>query len=325
MWGTTYAVTTQLLPPGRPLLAATARALVAGVVLLALTRRLPRGRWWWRSMLLGALNIGAFFALLFLAATRLPGGLAAVLASCQPLVVVALTPAVLAQRVRRSQVLYALLGVAGVALLVVRATEHLDVLGMLAASGAAASSAVGLLLTRRWRPPVGAWSLTAWQLTAGAVLLLPVLLSTEGLPHALSWHALAGFAWLIGPSTIGGYYLWFDGIARLPAAGVSALGMLSPVTAGAVGWVWLHQTLGPLQILGAAVALASLLLLQQRPRDGRPAASLMLGGTQDSPCASVMHHPARGVRGSTAGGAPRRSSITPAPPRGRRGHGPGRW
>ena len=65
-WGSTYAVTTQLLPPDRPLLAATLRALPAGLLLLLATRKLPRGSWWWRAAVLGALNIGVFFALLFL-------------------------------------------------------------------------------------------------------------------------------------------------------------------------------------------------------------------------------------------------------------------
>lgn len=266
MWGTTYAVTTQLVPEGRPLLAATVRALAAGLVLLAFTRRLPTGQWWWRSAILGALNIGGFFALLFIAASRLPGGLAAVLASCQPVLVLALAPAMLGQAVRRTQLLYALLGVGGIALLVLRAADNPDLLGMLAALGAAGSSALGLVLTRWWQPSVGVWTMTAWQLSAGGVLLVPILLSIEGLPHQLTFHAVAGFAWLIGPSTIGGYYLWFAGLTRLPAAAVSALGMLSLITAGALGWIWLHQSLNPVQLAGAAITLGSLLLLQGRPR-----------------------------------------------------------
>ena len=76
VWGSTYVVTTELLPPGRPLLVAALRALPAGLLLLAWSRTLPRGEWWWRVLVLGTLNIGAFFALLFVAAYRLPGGVA---------------------------------------------------------------------------------------------------------------------------------------------------------------------------------------------------------------------------------------------------------
>ena len=45
VWGSTYAVTTEFLPPDRPLLTALLRALPAGLVLLLLTRVLPRGPW----------------------------------------------------------------------------------------------------------------------------------------------------------------------------------------------------------------------------------------------------------------------------------------
>ncbi|MEZ5227776.1 MAG: hypothetical protein R2710_14215 [Acidimicrobiales bacterium] len=53
-WGLTYIVTTELLPSGRPLLAATLRALPAGLTLTAITRRRPTGSWWWKAAVLGA-------------------------------------------------------------------------------------------------------------------------------------------------------------------------------------------------------------------------------------------------------------------------------
>ncbi len=56
IWGSTYIVTTQLLPPGMPLTVAALRALPAGLLLLVIVRRLPQGEWWWKSLLLGALN-----------------------------------------------------------------------------------------------------------------------------------------------------------------------------------------------------------------------------------------------------------------------------
>ncbi len=69
-WGSTYAVATELLPPDRPLFTGVMRALPAGLLLTALARTLPKGEWWWKSAVLGTLNIGAFFPLLFLSAYR---------------------------------------------------------------------------------------------------------------------------------------------------------------------------------------------------------------------------------------------------------------
>src|SRR5690349_10312099 len=126
-WGTTYLVTTEFLPPDRPLLSGVLRTLPAGLAVLLLTRTLPaQRRWWWRSAVLGVLNIGAFNALLFVAAYRLPGGVAATVTSMQPLFVAGLALALLGARPSRWQLGWGVAGVAGVALLVLRGEARFD-------------------------------------------------------------------------------------------------------------------------------------------------------------------------------------------------------
>jgi len=90
IWGSTYLVTTQWLPPGLPFSAGVLRVLPAGLLLLLWTRHLPQKQEWPRLLLLSLLNIGAFQALLFMAAYRLPGGIAAVLGAIQPLLMMGL-------------------------------------------------------------------------------------------------------------------------------------------------------------------------------------------------------------------------------------------
>lgn len=153
-WGTTYVVTTQLLPTGRPLLDATVRALPAGLILLVVGRQLPRGIWWWRSFVLGALNIGGFFALLFVAATRLPGGVAATVGAIQPLLVTVLAARLVAERITRLRVISGLLGIVGVILVVNETAGRLDLIGVAAALGAALLMAVGIVLAKRWVNPL---------------------------------------------------------------------------------------------------------------------------------------------------------------------------
>ncbi|MEU4769632.1 EamA family transporter [Actinosynnema sp. NPDC023794] len=55
-WGSTYYVTHHFLPADHPLWGAVLRVLPAGVLLLLLCRKRPRGPWWWRSLVLGALT-----------------------------------------------------------------------------------------------------------------------------------------------------------------------------------------------------------------------------------------------------------------------------
>ncbi|MEU6785434.1 EamA family transporter [Nonomuraea angiospora] len=266
IWGTTYLVTTELLPPGRPLLAAVIRALPAGLLLVAITRRLPSGIWWWRALVLGALNIGVFFALLFVGAYRLPGGVAATVGAIQPLLVALLSAGLLGERLSMRTTLAAVAGVAGVSLLVLRADARLDVLGVAAALGGAVVMAFGVVLSKRWQSPAPLLATTGWQLVAGGLLLLPVALLVEGAPPAtLTGANLAGYAYLTIIGSALAYVLWFRGLRLLSATKVTFLGLLSPVVATALGWLVLGQELTAAQALGALVVLAALVVAQRQP------------------------------------------------------------
>lgn len=259
IWGTTYLVTSELLPPDRPLLAAVVRALPAG---LLLARHLPSGDWWWRALVLGTLNIGAFFALLFVAAYRLPGGVAATVGAIQPVLVACLAAGLLGERLTTRVIVTGAVGVAGVSLLVLRADARLDALGVLAAVGGAAVMATGVVLAKRWRSPASLLTTTGWQLVAGGLVLLPVLLLVEGLPSTLTGANIAGYAYL---SVIGAglaYPLWFRGIGALSPTNVTFLGLLSPVMATALGWLVLDERLTVAQGVGAALVLAAVLAPQ---------------------------------------------------------------
>jgi probable blue pigment (indigoidine) exporter len=267
-WGTTYAVTTEFLPPDRPLFTGLVRALPAGLLLLAITRVLPRGAWWWKSAVLGGLNIGAFFPLLFLSAYRLPGGMAAVVGSIGPLFVVGLSALLLGQRPTVRSVLTGVVAAFGVSLVVLKAAGALDPLGVLAALASTAAMSAGTVLTKRWGRPegVGPLALTGWQLTAGGLLIAPVALLVEGAPPALDAHAVGGYLYLALANTAVAYWLWFRGIGRLTATQVTFLGPLSPLTAAIVGWAALGQALTPLQLTGMALAFGATVAGQLQPR-----------------------------------------------------------
>nr|BFE61688.1 EamA family transporter [Dactylosporangium thailandense] len=279
LWGTTYLVTTELLPPGRPLLAGTLRALPAGLLLIAAARALPKGAWWWRSLVLGTLNIGLFFALLFVAAYRLPGGVAAVLGALGPFVVAALAFGLLGSRPSRTVLAAGAAGVLGVALLVLRSATALDPIGLAAAAGGMVSMSLGTVLGRRWGAPEGdrrtaLIALTGWQLTVGGLLLAPAALLIEGLPPALSWVNAAGFGYLSLIGTAGAYLLWFRGVTTLQPAQVTLFSLLSPVVAAAAGWLALGQSLSAGQLAGAVIVLVAVLIGTGAGKVGKPTTAL---------------------------------------------------
>nr|WP_204371397.1 EamA family transporter [Achromobacter xylosoxidans] len=266
IWGSTYVVTTLMLPQGYPLTVAMLRALPAGLLLLLAVRQIPHGIWWLRSAILGALNFSIFWALLFVAAYRLPGGVAATLGAIQPLIVILLARALLGTPVRGLAVLAALAGIGGVALLVLGPKAALDPVGVAAGLASAASMALGTVLSRRWQPPVSALAFTSWQLTAGGALLLPVaLLAEPALPPVTTLNVLGiAYLGLVGAALT--YVIWFRGLARLEPAVVSSLGFLSPVSAVLLGWALLDQRLSAAQMAGMVIVVGSVWLSQRVQR-----------------------------------------------------------
>ena len=271
VWGTTYIVTTHALPTGHPVFAALMRTLPAGTLALALTRRLPSGQWWWKSLVLGALNMACFFPLLFVAAQRLPGGVAATLGAAQPIIVAGLAVVVLSERPSAWRLMWGGIGVVGVALVVLGPQAGLDVLGVTAGLGGAVSMGLGVVLTKRWGRPdgVSALSLAGWQLTGAGLLLIVPALVIDGVPAGIDATAVAGYSWLGLVGGLAAYVLWFEGIRRLPVTPTALLGLLSPLTAALLGHVIAGEVLNPIQLLGFALALTAMTAGQLAPPSSR--------------------------------------------------------
>ena len=264
IWGSTYLITTEMLPQGYPLTTSMLRALPAGILLLLLVRQLPDRHWLGRIFLLGALNFSVFWWLLFIAAYRLPGGVAATLGAMQFLFVIVLSRGLLGTKIHTSALIAAVAGMLGVALLILTPAAKLDPVGIAAGIGSAVAMALGTVLSRRWQPAVSTLTFTSWQLTAGGILLVPAAWLFEPALPSLTLVNIAGFLYLGLLGAAFTYIIWFRGIARLSPNLVAPLGFLSPLSAVMLGWLILGQALSVLQILGIAVVLGSVWLSQQR-------------------------------------------------------------
>ncbi|HWM74237.1 MAG TPA: EamA family transporter [Nocardioides sp.] len=258
-WGSTYLVTEQFLPADRPLFAALVRALPAGLLLLAFRRRLPSGIWWWRAIVLGVLNIGLFFPLIFLAAYHLPGGLAATLQAASPLAVMAMAAGIVNERPGTIRIGSALVGLVGVALLVLQSPGQVDTLGLVGAFGSVLVSALGFVLVKHWKAPVDMLTLVSWQLVVGGLVLLPVALLIEGPPPAVDARAVGGFVWLGLVGTVIAYVCWFHGLSRMAAGAVSLVGLVNPVVGTVLGVLFAGELFGWVQALGMTLVLAGVL------------------------------------------------------------------
>ncbi|WP_378144927.1 DMT family transporter [Cnuibacter sp. UC19_7] len=268
-WGATYFVTLHLLPHGYPFWGGALRALPAGLILLAVTRRLPRGSWWWRSLVLGTLNMGAFFALVYVAAQLLPTSIASTVMALSPVPLMLLGWALLAQRPAIPAVIGAALGIVGVVVMLAGGGGAIDGWGLAASLTAMLMSSVGFVLARRWSDGVDALSLSAWQLIAGGLVLLPPALLLEGAPPPVDAVSLGGFAFVSIVAGAIAFACWFSGLKHLDAGVVGLIGLLNPATGVVLGTVLAGESFTARQVVGLCLVAAGVLL-------GQPALSALI-------------------------------------------------
>ncbi|MFH8934006.1 EamA family transporter [Streptomyces griseosporeus] len=271
-WGTNYYVTHEFLPADRPLYGAAARALPAGLVLLALSRRRPHGSWWGRSAVLGMLNVSIFFVLVFAASQLLPTSVASTVMAVSPLTMMFIAWPLLSERPTPAHIAGAVVGLGGVCLTLLTGVQGTSVPGVLASLAAVLVSSLGHLLAKRWSTGADLLASTAWQLTAGGLFLLPVAAAVEGPPPKLSMPVLLAFAYVALVATALAFTAWFTGLRHLPASTVGLIGLLNPVTGVLLGTAVAGELLTLQQTCGLVLVLTGVVLGRpKRPRRGRRA------------------------------------------------------
>jgi probable blue pigment (indigoidine) exporter len=270
IWGTTYVVT-DIMPPN-PIFVAAVRAFGGALPLILISRTLPDRVWLLRAIALGTFNCGIFFALLFIGAYRLPGGVAGTLQSMVPLFAVFFAWPLLREPPSLLRIAFILVGSVGVVLLLSKGPVALDPIGILAAVGSAISSAMGLVLLSRWGQPKSMIALTSWQLVVAAVELAALSVLIGDIPGAISGTNLLAFAYLCLVGTALPYFLWFYGIVNAGANRVASLVLFSPLVAFAMDAIFRALVPSVTQALGAALVMASVVASQRIGRRSATAA-----------------------------------------------------
>ncbi|HOW01744.1 MAG TPA: EamA family transporter [Rhodoglobus sp.] len=263
-WGSNYFVTRHFLPPDAPLWGALLRALPAGLILLLLARRLPRGSWWWRSLVLGTLNVGAFFVLIYVVSQRLPSGIASTIMATSAAALLLLAWPLLGERPTRFGVIGAAVGLLGVGVLLFEGGLTVDGWGVIASLAAMALSSIGFILTKRWGAEVPLVALTSWQLIGGGLVVLPFAVILEGAPPAGEPGAVLGYVYVAVIATALAFIAWFAGLRHLPAGTVGLVGLLNPVTGVLLGTLLAGESFGIRQAVGTLLVITGVVVGQRR-------------------------------------------------------------
>ena len=240
---------------------------------------------WGSILLLAVLNNALPFTLFGWGQTHIASGLAAILNATTPIWGVLVAHVFTHdERMTPRKIAGVLLGFGGVATMIgptLLANIGTDAVAQLACIAASLSYALAAVWARRFKAlGLSPMSVTTGQLTAGALIMLPIALIadqpwTRPLPPLGAWGAIAALALAC---TAFGYVLYFRLIDSAGATNALLVTLLVPPVAILLGAVLLGETLAPQDFAGLgliALGLAAIdgrLLSLLRVRRPQPAA-----------------------------------------------------
>lgn len=243
--------------------------LIAGLVLFgaAARRRVldPRGRFW----ILAGLGCGMAVMppLFFTALDRLGAGPAITLQFVGVLAVMVWTQMVKGVRVPAVAWLAGLVTVLGISLVVdAWIWDRVDLIGIGAGVGGAFFLAIYLLVIDHLGGDLHPLTIAAYPMGIAALLLMPLAQwGPMDLPGSKWW-------WLLALGVLGTALPALLEVAAVRYAGPGPVGMIiltQPVFGAVAAWFLLGQTLTALQIIGIAVSLAGVLMVQSKVSEAR--------------------------------------------------------
>ena len=267
-WGVAYVPSAWLVESWPPLLAAGARLMLGGVLLLALLAILGRPL----SPGVGIAAVGwlaltqtvLFYGAVFWGIAHAGAGLSAVLANTDPLFVAVLAVGFLGERLGGLQWVGLAIGLVGAAVVVWQGPlwpPELSADALVVLGGAIAWSIGTVVAARGIRGRGAPLALAGWQMTAGGAVLVLVGAVGEGEPSATGAREVALVVGLAIVGSAAPLALFYLALARGPASEVSAWFFLVPVVGVLTAWPFLGETPSARLLIGMAAVSAGLWLV----------------------------------------------------------------
>ena len=246
--------------------------VLLGIVIAATRPKWPHANGLMHSAATGLMVHGLYLGGVFVAIENgLSAGLVALIVSLQPVLTSTVANRWLGERVVARQWCGLALGLAGVYLVLQAkiATGEATPLAWIAATVALVGITVGTLYQKRfgggidWRPAL------CIQYTAAGVLFSLGALAFETRVVHFTPQFLFALGWLVLVLSLGAVWLLYFLIRRAAATRVVSLFYLTPPVTALMAWALFDEKLAPLALLGMAVCVAGVFLVNWRPRAAR--------------------------------------------------------
>ena len=260
-----------------PVLFAALRYDVAGVVMLAYAAYvvddpIPRGRDEWAVVAVGAtLIIAAYHAFLFIGETdpAVTSAVASVIVSLSPVLTTVFARAFLpSERLTVVGVIGLLVGLVGAVVLAAPDPANLTGGGTVAkflVLLAAASFALGSVLTRASDADIRIETMEAWSMLLGALLMHVLSVGLGESVAAVSWttEGILALAYLSVAASGLGFLIYFDLLERLGPIEINLVSYVAPIFAAASGWLFLNEGITPNTVAGFLIICAGFALVKR--------------------------------------------------------------
>ena len=246
------------------------RTLVGGLLLTAIV--LLRGgfdreavRAEWRDLLFGGVALGLNWVALFTAYRMLNVSLATLIYYAGPMLVLLFSPLLFRESLTPQKIAAVAIVAAGLFCITGSITSAgMSLTGLLAAVLSALFYASLIIFNKRI-VKTGGMQTAALELDVAFVVVLIYVLLTAGIPHPLK--ADIPYLLVLGLVNTGiAYMLYFTGLQKLPGQSVALISYVDPVSALVFSALLLHETMTPLQVLGAVLIIGGALLGELRRR-----------------------------------------------------------
>jgi O-acetylserine/cysteine efflux transporter len=279
-WGSAFSIVKIGLDFSPPMLFAGLRSLVGGLAMVAVaflwggSPNLRRD--WPVFQLLALFNVVLFIGLQTYAIRYLPSGSAAVLVYLQPILTGLLAWLILSEPLSASKLIGLLLGFSGIVAVsagsILGGANAISPVGVVLGAGSALSWALGTVYFKKYETRLSTLWAVAVPFVVGGVILTALGLLVEPWGE-VSWTgefvASLLYSGLVGIALA--WVIWFALVRAGEASRVAAYIFAVPLTAVLIGVVYLDEPLGYPLLIGAALVVSGIYLVNREPPQAKEA------------------------------------------------------